>query len=60
MAKRPKNIAIFIGPEGGFSEKEKEQMIKSGAQAVSLGKNILRTETAAIVSIAMLVYEFEL
>lgn len=44
-----KNIAIMIGAEGGFSEKEIELLKKSGAKIVSLGKRILRTETASIV-----------
>lgn len=44
-----KNIAIMIGAEGGFSEKEIEMLKTSGAKIVSLGNRILRTETASIV-----------
>ena len=44
-----KNIAIMIGAEGGFSEKEIELLKTSGAKIVSLGNRILRTETASIV-----------
>ena len=44
-----KNIAIMIGAEGGFSEKEIELLKSKGAKIVSLGNRILRTETASIV-----------
>lgn len=43
------NIAIMIGAEGGFSEKEIEMLKSNGAKIVSLGNRILRTETASIV-----------
>lgn len=43
------NIAIMIGAEGGFSEKEIELLKSSGAKIISLGNRILRTETASIV-----------
>lgn len=56
-----KNIAIVIGPEGGFSEKDIEILrTYSNVKEVSLGKRILRTETAGIATLSMLVYEFEL
>lgn len=45
-----KNINIFIGPEGGFDNKEIELALKNNFKTVTLGKNILRVETAAIVS----------
>ena len=44
-----KKVAIMIGAEGGFSEKEINLLKESGADIVSLGKRILRTETASIV-----------
>ena len=44
-----KNVAIMIGSEGGFSEKEINLLKSNGAKIVSLGKRILRTETASIV-----------
>ncbi|MBP5492556.1 MAG: 16S rRNA (uracil(1498)-N(3))-methyltransferase [Clostridiales bacterium] len=53
-------IAVFIGPEGGFSEEEAELAQKCGAKLVTLGKRILRTETAAPAVLAMLVYRSEL
>jgi 16S rRNA (uracil1498-N3)-methyltransferase len=57
--KNPK-IAVFIGPEGGFSEEEARMALESGAKLVTLGKRILRTETAAPAVLAMLVYRSEL
>ena len=55
------NIAVVIGPEGGFSEKDIETLEKvSNVAKVSLGKRILRTETAGLATIAMLLYEYEL
>ena len=42
-------IAVIIGPEGGFSEKEAKMIEENGAISVSLGKRILRAETAGIV-----------
>ena len=53
-------IAVIIGPEGGFTEKEEELISKCAAFKCSLGKTILRTETAAIATIAMIMYELEL
>ncbi|MEI8215725.1 MAG: RsmE family RNA methyltransferase [Eubacteriales bacterium] len=52
--------AIIIGPEGGFSNYEAEALANIGAYSVSLGKTILRTETAGAVAIAMIMYELEL
>lgn len=47
------SVGILIGPEGGFDEKEVKLAIESGGTVVSLGKRILRTETAAITSVSM-------
>ncbi len=51
-------LCIFIGPEGGFSQKEIEIAVESEFVSVSLGKRILRTETAGLASIAAIRYEF--
>lgn len=56
---RANNITIFIGPEGGFSKDEVALLNKQGFINLSLGKRILRTETAAVAALAMLVYEIE-
>lgn len=45
-----KNICVVIGPEGGFTDKEFQMFKTSGVKSISLGKNILRAETAAIVA----------
>ncbi len=55
------DIAIIIGPEGGFEPTEVESVLKNSpaAKSVSLGKRILRTETAGMAMLAMLMYELE-
>jgi 16S rRNA (uracil1498-N3)-methyltransferase len=52
-------VAIVIGPEGGFSDKEIETLIRKGARTVSLGTRILRTETAGMAMLAQILYEVE-
>ena len=54
------DILICVGPEGGYQEKEINAIIESGGKSVSLGATILRAETAAIGSLAMIQYELEL
>ncbi len=54
------NIALIIGPEGGFAAEEVERAAAAGAKAVSLGRTVLRTETAGPAAIAMIMYEKEL
>lgn len=52
-------INILIGPEGGFAEKEVRTLEKAGVESVSLGKRILRTETAGMALCAQLNYALE-
>jgi len=59
LAKRPESIGLIIGPEGGISRKEAEFMKERGAVGVTLGKRILRTETAGMALLSMLQYELE-
>lgn len=47
------SVGILIGPEGGFEESEVDQALQMGGKVISLGKRILRTETAAITAAAM-------
>ena len=54
------NIAVFIGPEGGFDEKEIRAAKEHGAKILSLGKRILRTETAAISAVSLLMLYTEM
>lgn len=53
-------VAVIIGAEGGFSEEEVKVLKKIGLKPVTLGKSILRTETAGLVVSAMIKYELEL
>lgn len=52
-------VSVFIGPEGGFEEAEIEVAKEHGIVPVSLGKRILRTETAGFTTLAILMYEIE-
>ena len=52
-----KNIIVLIGPEGGFSKEEAETAKDRGFHLVSLGPNVLRTETAAMAAMSMILYE---
>ena len=52
-------ISVFIGPEGGFEEAEVEFARENGVVPVSLGKRILRTETAGFTTLSILMYEIE-
>jgi 16S rRNA (uracil1498-N3)-methyltransferase len=53
----PAKVAVFIGPEGGYSEIEIDQAISAGIQPVTIGRKILRMETAAILAAGMVFYE---
>lgn len=54
-----RQIAVLIGPEGGFSDAEIETLTDKGARSVSLGPRILRTETAGMAMLAQILYEVE-
>ncbi len=58
-AKGAKSIAFIIGPEGGFDVTEIEKLKNAGIQAITLGKRILRTETAAEAVVSMLMYAYD-
>ncbi len=60
LDRKPKTVAVIIGPEGGFSDNEAKLLTDAGTERVSLGKTILRTETAGPAAIAMIMYELEL
>ena len=53
------SIGIFIGPEGGFEEKEVETAIEEGAKPITLGRRILRTETAGLAILSVLMFQLE-
>lgn len=54
-----KHIGIFIGPEGGFEPAEVEQLEAAGAKTISLGHRILRTETAGMTVLSLLMFQLE-
>ena len=53
------SVAVFIGPEGGFAEEEIASARESGVTPITLGKRILRTETAGMTTLSILMYELE-
>lgn len=53
------SVGIFIGPEGGFEVSEVESAIEYGAKPITLGKRILRTETAGLTMLSILMYHLE-
>lgn len=57
-AAKPKSVGIVIGPEGGFEEEEIEALKALGGQIVTLGRRILRTETAGFTAMVLLQYLF--
>lgn len=57
--KKGQSIAVIIGPEGGFDQAEIDELNASGFQTISLGKRILRTETAAQYILAAISFYFE-
>lgn len=53
----PLKVAVFIGPEGGFAPNEAEKAAQRGFASVTLGPRILRTETAGIAVLSVIMYE---
>lgn len=58
-ASKCSSIGIFIGPEGGFDEEEVSFAKEIGIKTITLGNRILRTETAGLTALAMLMYNIE-
>ena len=56
---KTKNIAVFIGPEGGFEESEVDSIKNSGFEVITLGKRILRTETAGLALLSNIMIRLE-
>lgn len=52
-------VAVFIGPEGGFEESEVQAALEAGIEPVTLGRRILRTETAGLTVLSWLMYQLE-
>ncbi len=53
------SVAVFIGPEGGFEESEVQAALEAGIEPVTLGRRILRTETAGLTVLSWLMYQLE-
>ena len=56
---KKKSIGIFIGPEGGFDDAEIQKAREAGFSTISLGKRILRTETAGLTILSILMFQIE-
>jgi 16S rRNA (uracil1498-N3)-methyltransferase len=59
QATPPQTVVLFIGPEGGLMAEEVALAQRHGVQSVTLGRRILRAETAAIAAVANVMYELE-
>ncbi len=57
--KNVQKVVIVVGPEGGFSDEEKEELIVNNFISINLSKNILRVETACIFSVGLINYFFK-
>lgn len=57
--KSGQSVGIFIGPEGGFEPEEVDAAVSMGAKVITLGRRILRTETAGFATLAVLMFELE-
>ncbi|MCM1535280.1 MAG: 16S rRNA (uracil(1498)-N(3))-methyltransferase [Clostridium sp.] len=57
--KADQDIAVFIGPEGGFEEREITMALEKGMEPITLGKRILRTETAGLAVLSWIMYFLE-
>ncbi len=58
--RKEQSIAIFIGPEGGFEEEEIQKAMAVGIEPITLGKRILRTETAGFTVLSWIMYQLEI
>lgn len=54
---KPKTVGMFIGSEGGFEQSEVDSVTAIGGQAATLGKRILRAETAPLAALSIIMYE---
>ena len=59
QGRKPASVCVWIGPEGDFTPEEMSAIKTSGARPITLGPNVLRTETAAIYCLSILNYELQ-
>ena len=57
LSARPDSVGFFIGSEGGFEEAEAETVVNAGGKTATLGKRILRAETAPLAALSIIMYE---
>ncbi len=57
LTDKPKSIGIFIGSEGGYEQSEVDMVIQNGGKAATLGKRILRAETAPLTAMSIIMYQ---
>ena len=57
LAEKPKSIAMFIGSEGGFEQSEVDRITENGGQPATLGKRILRAETAPLAALSIIMFQ---
>lgn len=57
LTETPKSIGIFIGSEGGFEQSEVDKIIANGGKPATLGKRILRCETAPLAALSIIMYQ---
>ena len=60
MIKKGMNVGVFVGPEGGFDSEEIALLTGKNVKLISLGKRILRTETASITALSALMLHAEM
>jgi 16S rRNA (uracil1498-N3)-methyltransferase len=58
-AAKLKTVAVWVGPEGDFTPAEMESLVKAGVKPMSLGRLVLRSDTAAISSLSIINYELD-
>jgi 16S rRNA (uracil1498-N3)-methyltransferase len=57
LTSAPRTVSLFVGPEGGYSADEADCATQAGAQLITLGPRVLRTETASPLLAALVLYE---
>ena len=59
LSKKFDSITLVVGPEGGFEQREIDNLVDNGFEVVSLGKRILRSETAPLFLMSIISYMYE-
>ena len=57
LTDKPKTVGMFIGSEGGFEQAEAELVMQNGGRAATLGRRILRAETAPLAALSIIMYQ---